>query len=310
MKQKLYAIGIINLLIVLTGAIFKINHWPGAGILLTIGMGAVALFFIPLALVNSYKYHSNNSNKLLYIITGITSFVVFTAMMFKIMHWPFASVAMTIALPFPYVVFLPVFLVVTSRTSHFSIYNTVFVLFLLALVSVFSALLSVNVTRYKIDDTFNISGSINNVKLSLLEMPENKQESSVVMRIDESLEVIDQYQVTILKQIDLTEDQWNNNPEILLRPDARDVALAALHDDADLAEGSKLKKALDDLVMSLGSAPGLEEAARAISSMAGLQPDEIKKPYYGYFTDEYLIWTMIYLDGLEINLRLLKASLI
>ena len=61
-------------------------------------------------------------------------------MLFKIQHWPGAGKLLMIALPFPYVVFLPVFLAVTSRNKSFSINNTVFVLFLLAGISVFSVL--------------------------------------------------------------------------------------------------------------------------------------------------------------------------
>ena len=68
------------------------------------------------------------------------------AALFKVMHWPGASKALIVALPFPYVVFLPVFLAVTGKDKSFSIYNTVYVLFLLAGISVFSALLALNVS--------------------------------------------------------------------------------------------------------------------------------------------------------------------
>src|SRR5512133_2112213 len=126
MKQKLYISGLVNLFVILAGTVFKLNHFPGAGILLTIGIVSFVLIFIPLALISSYR-NSENGSKLLYIFTGITCFVVFTAMLFKIMHWPFAGIALTIALPFPFVVFLPVFIAVTSGDGKFSIYNTVFV---------------------------------------------------------------------------------------------------------------------------------------------------------------------------------------
>ena len=38
MKQKIYIFGVITSLVVFTGAIFKVNHFPGAGILLTLGL--------------------------------------------------------------------------------------------------------------------------------------------------------------------------------------------------------------------------------------------------------------------------------
>ena len=147
MKQKIYILGVITTLIVFIGAIFKVNHMPGAGVMLTLGLLTMVFIFLPAALINHYKSEESNHNLLLYIVTYLTCFVIFISMLFKIQHWPFAGVMFTIALPFPYVIFLPVFLIVTAKNKNFNIYNTVFVLLLLALNSVFSALLALNVQK-------------------------------------------------------------------------------------------------------------------------------------------------------------------
>ncbi len=175
MKQKIYILGVIAAMIISTGLIFKVNHWPGAAILIITGTLILVLLFFPAALINNYKAEGNSQNKLLYIVTFITCFVVFTAMLFKIMHWPHAGVALLIALPFPYIVFLPVFLTVTSKNKNFNIYNTVFVLLLLALNSVFSALLSLNVSRNTIVDSFNISRNYNNIETAMVQKTSNWQ---------------------------------------------------------------------------------------------------------------------------------------
>jgi len=145
MKQKIYILGLITTALIITGSLLKINHWPGAGPLLILGIALLVLVFLPLALRNHYRTEGNRKNLALYIVTWLTCLVVFGAMLFKIMHWPGAGKALMIALPFPYVVFLPVFLAVTAKTKSFSIYNTVYILFLLAGISVFSALLALNV---------------------------------------------------------------------------------------------------------------------------------------------------------------------
>ncbi len=132
--------------------------------MITAGTLILVLIFFPAALINNYKAEGNNQNRLLYIVTYITCFVVFIGMLFKIMHWPYAGIALLIALPFPYIVFLPVFLIVTSKNKNFNIYNTVFVLLLLALNSVFSGLLSLNVSKETIDDSYNISRNYNKVE--------------------------------------------------------------------------------------------------------------------------------------------------
>ena len=150
MKQKLYILGIVSSMIMVTGSMFKVNHWPAAGILLTIGAFLLVFLFLPLALFSHFKVYGNTQNRLLYIVIWFTCFIVFSAMHFKIMHWPYAGYIIMIAIPFPFVVFLPVWLYVTSKIKNFDINNTIYILFLLVLQAVFSALLSLNVTRERI----------------------------------------------------------------------------------------------------------------------------------------------------------------
>ncbi|HUW93990.1 MAG TPA: hypothetical protein VMV74_12555, partial [Bacteroidales bacterium] len=132
MKQKIYITGLVTTLLILTGAMLKVNHMAGAAIVLIAGMIALILFFLPAALINHYRTEGNSQNLALYIITWLTCLVVFGGMLFKILHWPYANIVMLVSLPFPFVVFLPVWLAVTSKNKSFNIYNTVYVLSLLA----------------------------------------------------------------------------------------------------------------------------------------------------------------------------------
>ncbi|HLN22319.1 MAG TPA: hypothetical protein VK213_14595 [Bacteroidales bacterium] len=142
MKNKLYIAGLVNLMVILTGSLFKILHLPLAGILISIGIVCFAVFFLPAALISAYS--GSQKNGLLYAVTWVTCFVVFTAMLFKIMHWPFAGILLTLAIPLPYIVFLPVFLYSTSRENQLTLNKTSVVMFLLVLSSVFNVLLSVS----------------------------------------------------------------------------------------------------------------------------------------------------------------------
>ena len=92
MKQKIYILGVITAMIISTGIILKVNHWQTAGILITAGTLILVLLFLPSALINNYKAEGNNQNRLLYIVTWITCFVVFIGMLFKIQHWPHAGI--------------------------------------------------------------------------------------------------------------------------------------------------------------------------------------------------------------------------
>ena len=220
MKQKIYILGVITTIIISTGAILKVNHWPGAAILITAGTLILVLLFFPAALINNYKAEGNSQNRLLYIVTCITCFVVFTAMLYKIMHWPHAGIALFIALPFPYIVFLPVFLKVTSKNKNFNIYNTVFVLLLLALNSVFSALLALNVSKEIVVDSYNISRNYWNTEAALAQLPVAANKSAVNVKIDEIIKITNDYQDLILKHEGMTREQWEKNPGNLLRPES------------------------------------------------------------------------------------------
>jgi hypothetical protein len=311
MKQKIYILGLVSVLILFTGTIFKVNHWPAAGIMITAGMATFILLFLPSALINNYKAVGNSQNKSLYIVTGLTCFVVFTAMLFKIMHWPYAGIGLIVALPFPYIVFLPVFLVVTSKNKNFNIYNTVFVLLLMAVNSVFAALLALNVTKARVEDSYNLSRDFNKVETVLNQLPDKYQKSSVNLKIDGILKIVDEYQDLILQQEELTKEQWESNPGQLWRPEAPAIAGIALQKANELLPGEKLESGIKDLILEFGKTPGLEDLAKSAPAILNYKDPENNQDdwAHGVFVDNNLSWALIYLDALEVNLKMIRLSI-
>lgn len=309
MKQKIYIFGVSTALVIFAGTIFKINHFAGAGKLLAVGILTLVLLFLPVALVNHYKAEGNRQNLPLYIVTWLTCFIVFLAMLFKIMHWPYAGILMTIALPFPYVVFLPVFLMVTARNKNFSIYHTVFVLMLLVINSVFSGLLSLNVTRTRIDDSFNLSGNYIKAETILNKFPEQIPDNPVVQSINEVLSTVDTYQEIIMKQENISPEKWKNNPETILKPDSKGLAARALINSGDRPEGTRLLSGLKNIVKIMEITPGYAELAKEAPQIFDIvSPTGNEADWYSWkFSDNNLAWVLIYLDGLETNLKIIKT---
>ena len=310
MKQKIYILGVISAIILSIGIILKVEHWPMGQIFIAAGILILVLIFFPAALINSYKAEGNKQNRLLYIVTFITCFVVFTGMLFKIQHWPFAGTALLIALPFPYIVFLPVFLAVTSKNKNFNIYNTVSVLLLLALNSVFSCLLALNVSKEVVDDSYNLSRDYNRLEAVVKQIPERDLQSPVNLKIDEVLKIVNEYQDKILKQEGLSREQWNSNPGNLWRPEARAVAAIAIYNPDGPYHGQELRTALKDLILELRKSPGYESLAKAAPVIFDYSEDNfVEDPRTQYdFSMLPLAWALIYLDGLEANLYVIKAS--
>ncbi len=303
----------LTTMIVFLGGIFKVIHWPGAGIMLTLGMLMLIFLFLPLALINHYKAEGKRQNLLLYIVTWLTCFVVFGSMLFKIQHWPYAGKLLIIALPFPYVVFLPVFLAITAKNRNFSIHNTVYVLFLLSGISVFSVLLSLNVSKERIDDSLNLSRNYNRIEHVLDKIPPYTAENSVNRKIDDLIGVINDYQSRIFAAEGITESNWESDPWSFPRPESMDVASGTLvtggkEPSLDLT----LQSGLKDLISLLETTAGYEELAKAAQGIfeyadyPDARPDEWTRQM---FQGNTRAWSLIYLDGLETNLKLLRTSI-
>ena len=141
MNKLIYISGIVSAVLITLGSTFKIQHWPGAGVLLCISITFFTLFFIPAALLNNFKHEKKNAY--LYISIFITLLTTFAAALFKIMHWPGAGILVTVGLITPFVIFLPAFIAYYNKLANKDITSLIAVLFLLVFVAVMDALLVV-----------------------------------------------------------------------------------------------------------------------------------------------------------------------
>jgi len=310
MKQKIYILGVITSIVIFMGTIFKVNHWPAAGIMLTAGMVTFVLVFLPLALIDSYRGDENKLNKPLYIVTGVTGFVIFTGMLFKIRHWPYAGPLLSIALIFPYVVFLPVFFIVTLRNKNFNIYNTVFILLLLAVNSVFSGLLALNISRERIHDSYNLSRTLNKAELFLNLLPATDTKSQVTLQIDKVLKIVDEYQNLILKEDGSSKQLWETEPDNLFHPDNPNIPMAALWKSGESEPGDRLQNAFKELLAFVDQNKSYEAIAKILPAILEQSGENSMEPDWTIrrVSGTNIAWVLIYLDGLETNLKIIKAS--
>ncbi len=312
MKQKIYTLGLIITSIIFLGALLKINHWPGGGQLLILGIVMLVIVFLPLALRNHFRTEGGRKNLLLYIVTWLTCFVVFGGMLFKLMHWPGAGIALLTALPFPYVVFLPVFLIMTSKDKNFSIHNTVAVLFLLAGTSISSALLGLNVSKERLDDSMRLSGNYNRIEAVLDEIPTADSQAPVIYKIDELVAIIDDYQRKIFLVEGMSEEEWNNDPRIFPFPEKTSIANKALFiGGKNPTYDTRLQAGLGDLVSELQKSAANEEISAKIPLIFDFYetPGDSLGWTQGKFVVTPRVWSLIYLDALETNLKLIRAGI-
>jgi len=91
-------------------ALFKIMHWPGAGILLTLGAFTLAFVFMPSALTVLWKETHSGKRLFLYVSAFITAMLFIIGVAAKVQHWPMAAFILMIAAVSGIFAFIPALL--------------------------------------------------------------------------------------------------------------------------------------------------------------------------------------------------------
>jgi len=157
MKRITYILGLTGSLMALVGAFFKTQHWPGAGILLTLGFLIVVLGFLPLYFISSYREQSEKPNIIFPIVGYISLLIVFTGAVFKMMHWPGANVLLRTSVIVLLVGFLPLYVVQIFKRSVKTRINPAYVIMLLLGIAVVVILWRVNISKNAIDDYTDVA---------------------------------------------------------------------------------------------------------------------------------------------------------
>jgi hypothetical protein len=78
-------------------AMFKIQHWPLAGTMMTLGALILAFVFLPSALNVLWK-ETHNRKRLFLVFSAFFAGILFIfGTLFKVQHWPFAGALLTLA---------------------------------------------------------------------------------------------------------------------------------------------------------------------------------------------------------------------
>lgn len=94
MKKIIYFIALITTFLIVSGSLFKIMHWPGAAVMIILGSFSFAFLFIPLIILKKFKEESFLKDQIIYSLGIILGTVLGLGFIFKIMHWPMATVLM------------------------------------------------------------------------------------------------------------------------------------------------------------------------------------------------------------------------
>ncbi|HLN22318.1 MAG TPA: hypothetical protein VK213_14590 [Bacteroidales bacterium] len=91
-KIFLFVSGFIAGAFLITGALFKAQHWPGAGVLLTTSFLSCIFMFIPALLQNLLQDTEKTRFRAVFITAFIGAVLYILGFLFKIQHWPYATI--------------------------------------------------------------------------------------------------------------------------------------------------------------------------------------------------------------------------
>jgi len=87
MKNTMKISGVAGTILFGCAAMFKIQHWPGAGIILTLGAMILTFVFMPSALGVLWKETKSGKRLVLFISAFLSAGLFITGILFKIQHW-------------------------------------------------------------------------------------------------------------------------------------------------------------------------------------------------------------------------------
>lgn len=118
-RLLLFASAFIAAASFLMGVLFKVQHWPGAGIVLTVSAISAVLLLIPALLVHLMKEPENRAKRAAYILGALGLICTIMGMLFKIQHWPLSGTFMVAGMIILFIIAFPWYTVVTWKDeSH------------------------------------------------------------------------------------------------------------------------------------------------------------------------------------------------
>jgi hypothetical protein len=150
MKKFMYILGTIAPSLLIVGAILKIQHLPGASVLIILGTFLLAAVYLPvfaMVSIRDTRKTGKKANKTLYITGVISGFIFLTGVLFKIMHWPGAGVALMVSEVIMVVAFIPILVTQALRDKENQVQTFSILIFIVALIAVNTMFFALKVSK-------------------------------------------------------------------------------------------------------------------------------------------------------------------
>jgi hypothetical protein len=115
-------------LLFILGTLFKIQHWYAANTILVLAALSGTVFFIPALFLSKLKDQENKSIESVYVTGAFGIFFYVTGLIFKIEHWPFATILMVMGVVILGVIVFPWYTWITWKDESHVTAKFIFIL--------------------------------------------------------------------------------------------------------------------------------------------------------------------------------------
>jgi hypothetical protein len=141
MKTMMKISGVAGTILLGTAALFKIQHWPGAGIMMSLGALILAFMFLPSALGVLWKETHNSKRVFLFVSAFLTGMFFILGAIFKIQHWPAAGIILSLSVLSGIVFFIPALLINRINDTESKDKRTIYIIGAVGLICYITGLL-------------------------------------------------------------------------------------------------------------------------------------------------------------------------
>ena len=153
----------------IAGILFKVQHWPGSSVMLVLGVMIALLILLPASMVSALKNQEHNLPSWV-IISGAASLFLYGAgFLVKVMHWPGASVLLTISIISLVSIIIPAYFYHRWKDDEHVSLEALFLIFIAMIFIVTTSIINLNNER-NFNNFFIETSSLNerNIELRML----------------------------------------------------------------------------------------------------------------------------------------------
>jgi hypothetical protein len=332
MKKFMFVLGIIAPSLLILGTFFKVQHWPGAGVMLTLSLfmlGAIYLPVFAMVRIRDTRKEGKKPNLPMYIFGVIAGIIFVAGAMFKIQHWPGAGIMISASAIVTIGVFIPILVYQAVKDKENQVKNFTVLIFVLAFVAVTFMMFALRTSK-NVLDAFAITAE--NL-ITTNQVIEDRNEALIrqidpgsaiadkALSVSETADALDEYIQGIMVDIVLRAHKDNfvavsENGDIdMYRVDGKDIT-AGVHivifgDEGVPGKGKELRNRIDAYRELLMETAGPELAYQAGQLLDTSPPDDFY-PSWEDFNFRYvpMMSALTTLGNLQTNVRLMQGEVL